>query len=64
MTFEQTYTLTSPFCTTCVWGERGPYNPKCAHCKYIKYSKLPESNYMTRGTAEALGLVIKKEEEE
>lgn len=54
------YTLVHSLCASCVWGENGHYNPICAHCPYCQYGKKVDPCWMSRGTAEALGLVEKK----
>ena len=56
---NERYVLTHSLCRICVWGENGFYNPMCAHCRYVTYSKQEEPQLMTRATAEMLGLVDK-----
>lgn len=58
---RMSYVLKHTSCTECVWSENGFYNPICAHCPYVTYSKNDAPSFMTREMAESLGLVKKNE---
>lgn len=55
------YILTHSLCSSCVWGENGYYNAICAHCPYCQYGKKEEPCWMSRETAETLGIVKRSE---